>query len=222
VANFSGTNYASWTFRKQAKFFDVVQYTGTGTNRTVAHNLGAVPGCIIVKRVDAAANWIVYHRSLGNNAYIALNTATSVVNGSSVWNTTTPTASVFSLGTPSTVNTSGATYIAYLFAHDAGGFGNNSSESVISCGTFATDSSGASTVNLGWSPQFLLAKSTITGSSGYVLDTTRTWSASNDQWLAAESNGSETSSPLSDPTATGFTFTDNPTDVYIYIAIRAA
>ena len=53
--NGSGTTYASWTFRKAEKFFDVVTYTGTGTaNRQVSHNLGSVPGCIILKRYDTA------------------------------------------------------------------------------------------------------------------------------------------------------------------------
>jgi hypothetical protein len=55
--NSSGIKYASWTFREAAKFFDVVTYTGTGANRTIAHNLGSVPGCIIVKRTDTAGDW---------------------------------------------------------------------------------------------------------------------------------------------------------------------
>ena len=36
-----GYLYASWTFRKQPKFFDIVTYTGTGSNRTIAHSLGS-------------------------------------------------------------------------------------------------------------------------------------------------------------------------------------
>ena len=65
--NTSAATYASWTFREQAKFFDVVTYTGNGTaGRTVAHNLGSVPGCIIVKCTSLGGdNWSVYHRSLG-------------------------------------------------------------------------------------------------------------------------------------------------------------
>jgi hypothetical protein len=63
--NNSGQNYVAWTFRKAApKFFDIVTYTGTGVNRTVAHNLGSVPGCIIVKRTSSTEDWAVYHRSL--------------------------------------------------------------------------------------------------------------------------------------------------------------
>ena len=46
--NWSGDNYASWTFRKQPKFFDIVTYTGNATNRRISHSLGSTPGFIIV------------------------------------------------------------------------------------------------------------------------------------------------------------------------------
>ncbi|MDG1950029.1 MAG: hypothetical protein P8J32_04435, partial [bacterium] len=48
--NKSGDNYASWTFRKQPKFFDVVTYTGDGVlGRDIPHNLGVEPGMVIIK-----------------------------------------------------------------------------------------------------------------------------------------------------------------------------
>jgi hypothetical protein len=52
--NASGVNYASWTFRKAPRFFDVVTYTGNGTTQAINHNLGSVPGVIITKRTDSA------------------------------------------------------------------------------------------------------------------------------------------------------------------------
>ena len=56
--------YVSWTFREQAKFFDVVTYSGNGVNgRQISHNLGSTPGTIIVKALNAADNWPVWHRS---------------------------------------------------------------------------------------------------------------------------------------------------------------
>ena len=75
VYNTSADQYVSWTFRKQTKFFDIVTYTGTGANRTIAHNLGSTPGCVIVKRTDASADWRVYHSGLTSAAFsIRLNT----------------------------------------------------------------------------------------------------------------------------------------------------
>ena len=65
--------YVSWAFREQAKFFDVVTYTGNGANQTIAHNLGSVPGCIMVKRTDSTGgDWQVYHRSIANTEYLVL------------------------------------------------------------------------------------------------------------------------------------------------------
>ena len=63
--NASSEDYASWTFRKAPKFFDVVTYTGNGSARTISHNLGSVPGMIITKRLDGTSDWGVYHRSYG-------------------------------------------------------------------------------------------------------------------------------------------------------------
>jgi hypothetical protein len=65
--NNSGQNYVAWTFRKAApKFFDIVTYTGNGVaDREIAHNLGSVPGCMIVKQLTGTGNWAVYHRGLG-------------------------------------------------------------------------------------------------------------------------------------------------------------
>jgi hypothetical protein len=51
------------------------------------------------------------------------------------------------------------TYVAYLFASDAGGFGDDGDESIIKCGSFTGDGSGNATVNLGFEPQWLLMKS---------------------------------------------------------------
>ena len=67
------TEYVSWTFRKQPKFFDIVTYTGDNSTQTVNHNLGSVPGMIIVKRLDDAGNWGVKHRSIDATDGVFLN-----------------------------------------------------------------------------------------------------------------------------------------------------
>lgn len=117
--NSSGQDYVSWTWRKQEKFFDVLTYTGNGSNRTISHNLGSVPGVMIVKRTSATEGWQVYHRNLATDEYIELNTnsAKSNSNGTLRWNSTRPTATELSLGTHDSVNASGSTYVAYLFGH---------------------------------------------------------------------------------------------------------
>jgi len=119
--NFNTYDFTSWTFRKAPGFFDIVSWTGNGSNRTIAHNLGSVPGCIMVKRTDAQSNWMVYHRDAGGSnpggwSYLFLDTTASVANATSVWNDTDPTSSVFSVGTDAYVNANGGSYVAYIFA----------------------------------------------------------------------------------------------------------
>ena len=72
--NANTQTYVSWTFRKQPKLFDIQTWTGDGSNRTIAHALGSVPACIMVKRTDSGSAWQVYHRSLANTDYLVLNT----------------------------------------------------------------------------------------------------------------------------------------------------
>jgi hypothetical protein len=226
LENYS-TQMVSWTFRKCPKFFDVVTYTGTGSNRTISHNLGAVPGCIIVKRTDDPANWQVYHRSLANTEYMVLNNTAAKATGTTRWNSTTPTSTEFSLGTDTTVNASGGTYVAYLFAHDAGGFGASGTDNVISCGLLTTPGSGDVTVNLGWEPQFLIYKDATSGGGNWELtDILRSWSYGTNAKLQASGSGAENTAVTVanfTPTATGFRTGTNifgGNRDYVYIAIR--
>ena len=211
----------SWTFRKQKKFFDVVTYTGNGVaGRTIAHDLGSVPGCIIVKGVSDAGQWATYHRSLGASFSLYLNsTIDSFSTG--FWDNTTPTATHFSVAS-TFPNNSGQTYVAYLFAHDAGGFGLAGTDNVISCGTFTTDGSGNATVDLGYEPQWLMTKVTSTTGGWRVFDTMRGWSGGIDALLVPNNSGAEyVAEDYGNPTATGMNITNHGASItWIYIAIR--
>jgi len=216
--NISPYTYASWTFRKAAKFFDVVTYTGTGSARTIAHSLGVAPGMVIVKRIDTTGNWRVYHRSLTSAAYsIQLNLTDAQASAPTVWNSTAPTSSVFSVGTDATVNASGGTYVAYLYAHDT------SSTGIIQCGSFTTDGSGNATVNLGWEPQYLLMKRTDALGNWSIQDVMRGVGGNNP--LTADTSDAEGSGPtyglgVSPLKATGFNVGSTANMTVIYMAIR--
>jgi hypothetical protein len=220
--NLSSSNFVSWTFREQPKFFDVVTYTGNGTaGRTISHSLGSVPGCIIIKKTSDTENWGVYHRSLGNTQSLALNLTNAA--GAGFWNSTTPTSTVFTIGNQGQVNDNGQTYVAYLFAHDAGGFGLTGTDNVISCGSFTTDGSGNATVSLGYEPQWVLIKQTDGADNWYLNDNMRGMAVSGNQpnlspnLSAAEQAGGYNTYP----NATGFTASVGiASKNYIYIAIR--
>ena len=219
--NASPDSYVSWTFQEQAKFFDVVTWTGNATNRTIAHNLGSVPGSIIVKRTDTTADWAVYHRSLANTQYLVLNSTAAAATGATWWNSTTPTSAVFSVGTDASVNASGGTYVAYIFAHDAGGFGLTGTDNVISCGTF-TPSGGEATVNLGYEPQWILWKNADGAYGWFLLDNMRGIATDgDDQRLVANLSNAEGAAEVCSLTSTGFKAIGQVSgNNYIYIAIR--
>jgi len=224
----NAATYCSWTFRKQPKFFDVVTYTGTGSNTTIAHNLGSVPGSIIVKRTDTTANWAVYHRSLANTQYLVLNSTATAATGATWWNSTTPTSSVFSVGTDASVNASGGTYVAYLFAHDAGGFGTAGTDNVVSCGSYAGNGAPGNFVNLGWEPQWLLIKNITGGTASWIIHDTMRGIVTNssDAYLFADLASAENLAEVVSVNATGFTLEvtgsgwNGSANSYVYIAIR--
>lgn len=225
--NQSGQTMTSWTFRKAPKFFDVVTYTGNGVNnRTISHSLGITPGCIMIKRTDSTSDWSVYHRSVtNNNQKLVLNSTAGVAAETDVWGFASGmiTSSVFAVGSAST-NTNGATYVAYLFAHDT------AADGIIQCGSFTTDASFNATVNLGWEPQWLLIKeSSGSGFDWNMFDNMRGCSFSQFAAIKSNTNGAEflsTNGALY-PTATGFINTNvnsqsplRSSQTHIYIAIR--
>jgi hypothetical protein len=224
VTNASANTYVSWTFREQPKFFDMVTYSGNGANRTIAHSLGSVPGLILVKRINGTGNWAVYHRSTGSTHFLSLNAQSQANPSSAYWNNTDPTSSVFTVGTDSNVNTLGADYIAYIFAHNAGGFGLSGNDNVISCGSFTTNSSSQATVDLGYEPQWVLIKCTDNSDSWFILDNMRGWvTGGNDARLLPNSSVAEqTGSNYGNITATGFVADGSyyANSNHIYIAIR--
>jgi hypothetical protein len=216
--NTNAATYASWTFRKQAKFFDVVTYTGNGaTGRSIPHSLNSVPGCIIVKETSVAGdNWIVWHRSMASNSYLYLNTTAGSMNANTHFGTHTSTNFVVG-GTFNETNQSGSGYVAYLFAHDAGGFGAAGTDNVISCGSFT----GAVTVSLGYEPQWVLMKATSTTGNWMLVDNMRGLPVSgNPQELVPNTSAAETSNGSININSTGFVSNLSAGVTYIYIAIR--
>jgi len=233
--NNSSYTYASWTFRKAPKFFDVVTWTGDGiSGKTISHNLGSTPGCVIIKRTDTTSNWTAWHRSLTAEKFLRLNLTDAEVNAVFFvavdgQGNVNPTDSVITLGNSSQVNASGGTYVAYVFAHDAGGFGDDGEQNVISCGSYTGNgSTNGPEINLGYEIQYLLVKRSDSTSNWLLLDTMRGMpNGGNDAYLFADVSVAEGSAVnFTHPTATGFKITESSSTInasggtYIYIAIR--
>jgi len=244
VENISGQNFVGWTFRKQPKFFDVVTYSGNSVaGRAISHNLGSAPGCVIIKVLNTSGeSWIVWHRSGTQDNYTgAYLDSTSAYNnkGQSLWgpNPGTPDMNslTFSVGNNTNNNQTGYNYIAYLFAHNAGGFGTSGNDNVITCGSYTGSNSTATTVTLGYEPQWIMIKRATGTTSVYtgwaIFDNMRGMPVSgNDNTLLANTSDAENPATANgafvSPTATGFTLNvpgsnlTNTTETFIYIAIR--
>jgi len=230
--NVSPDNYASWSFRKQPKFFNIVQYTGTGSVQAINHSLGSTPGCIMIKETSATNNWAVYHKGLNGgttpqNYYTVLNTTAAQVSSSAWWNNTAPTSTQFTVGTNATVNASGQTYIAYIFADQAGGFGATGTDSAIACGGYTGTGATGNFVSLGWEPQYVMVKRSDTTGNWVVEDVMRGMAQTQGNELFPNLTTAETAlNPSIVPSATGFYLNTTNADLnasggsYIYIAIR--
>lgn len=222
----SGQNYVSWSFKKQTKFFDIVTWTGDGNdNRQISHSLGSAPATIIIKSLNFSNNWL-YNTNFGASSYdllyLDLTNAASSQNYSTGAIKSAPTDSTFTLKNSSSVNGSGNSYVAYLFAHDT------ASDSRIKCGSYTTDSVDHATITLGWKPQWLLVKRSDNSAQGdwRIIDSVRgVTSAGDAAYLEANTTDAEaqTGDGIYTFTDTGFT-QDNlgASRQYIYIAIRAS
>ena len=231
--NEADRKFASWSFAKQTGFFDVVKYTGNGSARTISHNLGSVPGCIICKSTSATADWITYHNGAnkGTNAqkyHFKLNGTNAKALDNDIWDNTQPTATEFSLDTGPNAN--GTEYVAYLFASGADAasqiFGDDGDEAIIKTGSVTTTSGGALSVNCGFEPQWIIIKIESDTGGWYMMDTMRglvsTSISSGTKSFLANTDAIEDGISNWGVNATGFTGSyGGAADIdLIYIAIR--
>jgi hypothetical protein len=165
--NTSTATYVAWCWDESATpGFDIVTYTGNSTaGRTVAHSLGVAPSMIITKSKNTnLGNWAVYHSELGNTKALYLNQTVAAFTGSNWWNNTSPTSSVFTVGTSNDVN-GASDYVAYLWSEVAGfsKFGSYT----------GNGSSDGPFLHCGFRPAFVIFKSSSSGYDWFMFDNRR-------------------------------------------------
>ena len=173
--------------------FSIVKYTGTGSNATVGHGLGAAPGMIILKCTNDAQNWRVYHKGVDTSApedyQLTLNTSAARSDDNSAFNDTAPTTTTFSLGTTSAINQNGNIHIAYCFAEKKGysRFGSYT-------GNGSTD---GPFVYTGFKPAFVIIKKYSDTANWMIYDNKREgYNVDNDHLKANNSDQEGTSDDL--------------------------
>nr|ANO58169.1 hypothetical protein [uncultured Gammaproteobacteria bacterium] len=217
VTNTDGTNIDSQVSANTTAGFSICTYTGTGTNAdSFGHGLSSAE-LVIIKRREPSS-WQVGSTPVGWTKYLVLDTAAAAATSSVRWNDTAPSASVVTLGTSTTVNASGGTYVAYCF-HSVEGYskvgryeGNGNAD-----GTF---------VYTGFRPAFIMTKSVDSTSDWQMFDDKRVgYNVDNYELEANDNVAEDTSTDFIDIVSNGFknriTTDPNVAETYIYIAFAS-
>ena len=217
----ASNTFASFTFRKKEKFFDVVTWTGDSSeDQTISHNLNSSVGLIITKKTNASGHWHTFHISKGNGGYGALNANDQFGTGAQ-WGVTNTT---FNADGGLANNATGDTYVAYLFADNST---EDAEDQMIKCGSFNTAYTGNfMDIDLGWEPQYVMFKSSTSADSWWIVDAMRGCTVGGtDAHLQAQISGAEQSfGDYFHFSSTGFRMMDNAyagNQTWIYMAIRA-
>lgn len=164
---------------------------------TIGHGLNVAPDVVIVKSVTSGTQaWVMYHRSLGSTSYVILNSSAVPVASVTAWNNTSPTSSVFTLGSGFTTANYGASGVAYCFASIPGysKFGSYVSNGLAD-GPF---------VITGFRPRYILIKESSAIRGWIVFDTSRSPVNVVDKYLFVETAASEGTLALMDIVSNGF------------------
>lgn len=186
VGNNGDGSWVGWSFKRAARFFDIVTWTGNGVdNRDIAHALGVTPALAIVKCRSSARRWVVRTA----NWRLVLNVIEGAYDLSPPGNEdgyaeiTASTPSTLRLKQGSTladVNASGETYEALLFADDT------ASDGCVRVVEYSGNGSAdGPVITLGFSPQFLLIKRIDGGGNWWLLDSARGMDTTTDPMLRA-------------------------------------
>ena len=202
--NKSGNNYVAWcwkaggaavtntdgTITSQVSAnpdagFSIVKYTGnSGATRTIGHGLSSAPEMIILKNIsDGAQHWSVYHSATGNGQVVHLN-LTNAFSASGDWGSTTPTSTIFTIGSgDARTNSNGEDHIAYCF-HSVDGYQKVGSYS-------GNGSTSGPIVETGFEPRFLIVKKTSAADDWFMFDSQRSPVNSRQKYIRANSSSAE-------------------------------
>jgi hypothetical protein len=193
VTNTSGSISSTVRANPQAGF-SIVSFTANGANSTVGHGLGVSPKMIITKPRNNANDWYVYHTGSGANKYLVLNSTTGAITDNLIWQNTSPTSSVFYIGSGGFPNN--WTEIAYCFAEIEGysKFGSYT----------GNGSADGPFVFCGFRPRWVLVKSSSSAQGWQIIDASRSQSNVATQVLQANSANAETTVTSIDIISNGF------------------
>jgi hypothetical protein len=240
TANQNSQNFVAWNWKaggsasantdgslsssvsaNQTSGFSIVTYNGRDATDTIGHGLGAEPSVILFKcRSHTGSDWYSYWKPLGNNSTVRLNNIGAEASPTGLWNTTSPTSSVFTVISSDVINRVGRTFVAYCFAEKTGYSkigkytGNGNAD-----GTF---------VYTGFKPAWLMVFNYTAGNENWIMvDNKRDGFNVENEQLFPNTNIAEESNDEVDLLSNGFKLRRNNTRMngslpYIYMAFSEA
>ena len=237
--NADGNTYASWSWKaggsasnntdgntttsvsvNQTAGFSIMKYDGDGNESTIGHGLGAEPEYLIFKEIDGAESWRVWSKYSPDTATkaLALN-LTDAMFSQTNWIGAISSTTI-TIGSDSSINTSGNSYICYAFAPKKG---------YLAIGKYkGNGNADGPFIYTGFKPAFLLYKNTDTADSFFLHDNKRQGFNDQNELLFADSTQAESTVDRIRFTANGFKTLDSDKgvnkdgDTYVYLAIAEA
>ena len=215
-ANDTGQTYVSWLWKaggagsantdgalsstvsvNTTAGISLTKYTGGGAASTVGHGLGVAPKIVLIKDMTSANDWRMYHASYGNQSQLSLSQTSAADSGNTtMWNSTSPTSTVFSIGTHGNVSTNSSNYIAYCFAEKKGfsKFGKYT----------GNGSTNGPFIFCGFKPALVIFKKTNDVGDWQMVDDKRAGYNPNNYYLQANANLAEQTTNIIDLVSNGF------------------
>jgi hypothetical protein len=218
-SNTDGSINTTYTSANTTSGCSIVTYTGNGTSgATIGHGLGVAPAVVLVKRLNATSDWVMYHKGMGASQFIVLNTDAAPASSAGIFYNTAPTSDIFYVGSDGATNASGGTYVAYCFA-DVQGFSKSSS--------YIGDGN-SRFIYTGFKPAFVLGKQLAGGSDWWLFDSARNPSNIANKLVYPNANAPDATNAVLDLLSNGFKmktsaaqFNGNGT-TYLYMAFAEA
>jgi hypothetical protein len=159
--------------------FSIVTYTGAASG-TVGHGLGVAPHLIIAKSRTVEKSWVVYHKDLGINQYLLLNSTNAAGDTTGVWGSSVPTSTVFGLENSSIGGNTDGDLVAYCWAESP----------TQSFGKY-TGTGDTNAIDCGFEPAFVMIKRTDVGNNWIIYDTARSPSNPANKVLKPDASSAE-------------------------------
>jgi hypothetical protein len=184
-SNTSGTITSTVSVNASAGFSICTLTTPASGICTFGHGLGVAPSLVLTKYRSSTSDWLSYHSSVGNTAYLLLNGTNAATTNANTWNNTSPTSSVVTLGSDFSGTRS---IVAYCWTPIAGysAFG----------GYTGNGSTNGAFIYTGFRPRFVLVKQTDAAGNWLIWDTARSTYNQMQDYLIPNSSSQELNNVL--------------------------